>query len=102
MKTFSEFINEGKKFHPIDVFQERWVITDGKDIVSPEDGAIYLIAQFKKMMKNSKKHDQYDHVFYPTEKLAKEGYETFKDAIGSEAISSGDIKMWKVKKLSYA
>ena len=93
METFRTFrtLLEGKKFHPIDVFQERWVITDGKDIINPESGAIYLIAQYKKMMKNLKKHDQYDDVFYPTEKMAEQGFKEL-----------GSDKNYKIKKLSYA
>jgi len=90
MKTFKEFVTEGK-FHPIDVFQKRFVITDGKDIFSPEDGEVRSIEQFKKDMKGLKKHDKFDYIYFPTEKMAKDAYK-----------EAGLEKPLEVKELSYA
>lgn len=83
---------EGKKFHPIDVFQERWVVTDGKEIVG-ENGEAVSFKQFKEWMKKMKRHDQYDYIFFPTEKLADENLESMRNSLPSG---------FEVKKLSYA
>ena len=67
---------KGGKFHPIDVFGERWVITDGKDIFG-ENGEVRSIAQYKKDMKNIKVHDQWDYIYFPTEKLGNDALKNF-------------------------
>lgn len=89
--NFREYITEGKKFHPIDVFQNRWVITFGKEIIDPESGAIYSIKEYKSMMQKMKKHDQYDGVFFPTEAMANKALKDF-----------GSDNSYKVEELSYA
>jgi hypothetical protein len=89
MKTFREYINENK-FHPIDVFKKRFVITDGKDIFSPEDGEVRSIEQFKKDMKDLKKYNKFDYIYFPTEKMAKDAYK-----------KAGFEKPLEVKELSY-
>ena len=81
-------IREGKKFHPIDVFQERWVITDGKDIYG-ENGEVKSMKQFKQDMKKSKVYNEWDHIYFPSEELAKSSLKVYHDT------------SLKVKKLSY-
>lgn len=75
MKTFKEFCNEGN-FYPIDVFQSRWVITDGKDIFG-KDGEVASIERFKKDMQNRRRYNQYDHMYFPTEQIAKDVFNTY-------------------------
>ena len=89
-----EKIQEAQKFHPIDTFMKRWVISDGKVILDPETGETVTIPEYKKKMKTIKRYDQYDTIFFPSEKLAKEA---FIDAFGKDGY--GDFE---VKELSYA
>ena len=89
--NFRDYISEGN-FHPVDVFQDRFVITDGKDIINPESGEVLTIKQYKDDMKKKiKKHDQHDDVYFPTEKLAKEAFKKL-----------GSSGKFKVQKLSYS
>ena len=90
MKTFREFFNEAS-FHPIDVFQDRWVVTDGKEIYG-ENGEVKKITQFKKEMQNSRNHKQYDDIYFPTEKMANDVLDMFK---------KDGFKNLKVQKMSY-
>jgi hypothetical protein len=90
LREIVEKVKFGQKFHPIDVFFERWVITDGKQIFTPE-GEVISFETFKKEMKKSKIYNQHDHRYFPTEKLAKEGLK--------DMGSSG--RGLVVKKLSY-
>ena len=90
MGTFKDYITEGKQFHPIDVFKKRFVITDGKEIFSAS-GEVKSMKDYKEDMKKIKKHNQYDDIYFPTEKMAEEA---FKDA--------GFEKPLEVEELSYA
>ena len=78
-------------FHPIDVFQARWVVTDGKEIYG-ENGEVVSIEKFKKEMQNMKKHNQYDDIYFPTEKMANDVLDTFK---------KDGFKNLKVQKMNY-
>jgi len=77
-EMFLEASKKGQKFHPIDVFQERWVVTDG-DVILGSNGEIKDLAQYKKDMKNIKRYDQYDDIYFPTEKMAKKFLNTLAD-----------------------
>jgi len=85
---FKELFTEGTKFHPTDVFSERYVITNGKDIIGV-DGEVRTISQFKKDMQQKSKSN-WDHIYFPTEKMAKDAYKEMKMS-----------KPYEVKKLSY-
>jgi len=91
IREIIENLNEGKRFHPIDVFGKRWVITDGKDIFG-DNGEVRSIKQFKKDMKNPRTFDQWDYIYFPTEELAKDAFEMHNSSYGPGL---------KLKELSY-
>ena len=92
MKSFKEHFLSEASFHPIDVFQARWVVTNGEEIYG-ENGEVSSIERFKKEMQNIKKHNQYDDIYFPTEKMAKDVLDTFK---------KDGFKNLKVQKMSYS
>jgi len=90
LKEIVENLSEGKKFHPIDVFGDRWLVTDGKSIIGTT-GEVRTHRQFKQDMQKSKIYNEWDYIYFPTEQMAKDAL----SELGS------NFKKFKVERTSY-